>query len=178
MDSVQACEAWYIGSIPIERTTFLMAFLGLGLLASAAQAQPAATLDQLKARQAKERQELQAGQKLSKDQLRKTTAEDQQLFKHRQKLRKGDFKEELEKDKDAFAASLQGLPKDERKLKKAESKARLKQKQAEFKRSLAQEGERFYHDLQAKWDFLKEVQGKETRQLEEKQRSELEHFQP
>jgi hypothetical protein len=153
----------------------------LALLAGAAvllNAQPVATLGQLKASQVKERQELQSDQKRRLDQLKKATAEDQELFKHRQKYKKHDFEDGLKAEKSAFAASLQSLPKGERRLKKAEFKARRKQKQAEFKRSSAQEGEMFYHDLQAKWDFLKEVQGKETCQLEEKQRSELEHFQP
>jgi len=153
----------------------------LALLSGAAvllRAQPAATLDQLKARQAKARQELQADQRLRTDQLKKTTAEDQELFKRRRKEQKRDFEAELKKDKGAFEVSLQGLPKYERRLKTAESKARRKQKQAEFKRSLVREGERFYHDLQAKWDFLKEVQGNEIRQLDDKQRSELAHFQP
>ena len=85
---------------------------------------------------------------------------------------------ELKAEKAVFAASLQGLPKDERKRKKAEFKAQCKQKQAEFKRSAAQDRERSSHDVQAKWDFLREVQANETRQLAEKQRSELEHFQP
>jgi hypothetical protein len=138
----------------------------LALLAAAAllNAQPAATLGQLKARQLKERQELQADQKRRSDQLKKTMAEDQELFQHRRKQLRQESKAALMAEK--------------RTSKTAESKAQCKQKQAEFKRSAARERERFYHDLQAKVDFLEEVQAKETRQLEDKQRSELAHFQP
>ena len=153
----------------------------LALLAGAAaplSAQPIATLDQLNARQVKERRELLTDQKRRSEQLKKTTAGDQELFKHRQKEKALAFEAELKAEKAVFAASLQGLPKDERKRKKAEFKAQCKQKQAEFKRSAAQDRERSSHDVQAKWDFLREVQANETRQLAEKQRSELEHFQP
>ena len=185
MDSVQACEAWYIGSIPIERTTFpgycgllKKVFSPLALMVGAAvllSAQPAATLDQLRAHQLKERQELRTDQTRRFDQLRRNTTEDQELFKHRRKERKRDFDAALKVEQSAFDASLQGLSKDERQRKKTEFKAQRKQKQAEFKRSLAQEGERFYYDLQAQWDFLKGVQGKEVLQLDEKQRGEREH---
>lgn len=138
----------------------------LALLAAAAtlSAQPAATLGQLKARQIKERQELQTDQKRRCDQLKRAVSEDRDSFQHRQKLLRQEFEAALKED--------------ERGRKKSEFQAQRKQKRTEFKRRVMRERERFTSDVQARWDFLNQVQAKETRQLDEKQRSELAHFQP
>jgi len=141
-------------------------------------AQPAATLGHLKARQLKERQELRTDQKRRADLLKRTMAEDQGLFNRRQKQRQKEFEAARKDEKSALSASLRGLPQDERRRRGVEFKAKSKREQADFRRDAAQERGRFCHDLRTKKDYLKEVQVQETRQLEDKQRSELANFQP